>query len=320
DANKKGDVAPRSFLSVIDAARPQIAVGSSGRLELARWVASPDNPLTMRVIVNRVWQYHFGKGLVATSSNFGRQSPPPSHPELLDWLARDFIDHRLSLKHLHRRIMSSAVYQLGSTHNADNAQRDEANRLYWRFDRQRMDAETLRDSLLAVSGSLERGSGGRHPFKPTEELKYTQGNPFTETFEHNRRSVYLMNPRLNKHPFMALYDGPDTNKSTEQRAASTVSLQSLHMLNSAFIEQQAAAFAARISAATSDVAGRLQLAYELALARPPDETERARATGYLQTLTADLQSEGRPLTEAERLAWTSFARALLASNEFIYVD
>ncbi|WLD14104.1 PSD1 and planctomycete cytochrome C domain-containing protein [Planctellipticum variicoloris] len=320
DPRKMGGPAPRAYLSAIDPAKPTIPEGQSGRLELAKWIASPTNPLTPRVVVNRIWQYHFGKGLVATPSNFGKQAEPASHPELLDWLAREFMDHGWSFKHLHRKIVLSAVYQLGSVEQPEQAKLDEANRWYWRFDRQRMDAETLRDSILAVSGTLEPGTGGRHPFPPNDKLKFSQGNPFTAIYDHNHRSVYLMEPRLNKHPFMALYDGPDPNKSTDVRASSTVALQALSMMNGAFLREKSNALAKRLSDAAPAWEARVQLAYELVLNRPAVAAEQTEALQYLDAYQSQLQSEGRTPEEAGDLAWASFARVMLSSNEFVYVD
>jgi hypothetical protein len=320
DVRKKGDVAPRAFLKSLDDTHPEITTGTSGRLELANWIASADNPLTARVIVNRVWQYHFGRGLVATSSNFGAQCPPPLHLELLDWLARDFIDHGWSFKHLHKRIMLSAVYQLASEHDEANAKIDEPNEYYWRFDRRRMDAEAIRDSILAVSGTLEVGSPGRHPFPPEEKLKFSQGNPFSQVYDHNHRSVYLMTPRLNKHPFLALFDGPDSNKSTEQRGESTVALQALYMMNSPFVEAKSAAIATRITNQSDVPTEQIQFCYELLLSRPPLEEEKSEATAYLDDFTKDLVSVGISEVDARHQAWTSLSRVLLTSSEFLYID
>jgi len=320
DANKKGEVARRAYIASLNASTPEIAAGESGRLELANWIASADNPLTARVIVNRVWQYHFGRGIVATSSNFGIQCPPPLHLELLDWLARDFIDHGWSVKHLHKRIMLSAVYQLASENDAATAKIDEPNEYYWRFDRQRMDADAIRDSILAVSGTLEAGSPGRHPFPAEEKLKFSQGNPFSQIYDHNYRSAYLMTPRLNKHPFLALFDGPDSNKSTEIRGESTVALQALYMMNSPFVEEKAAALATRVTGHSASPADQIQLVYELLFARPPIEAEKTEATAYLDSYTSDIVSTGLPEADARRQAWTSLARVLLTSSEFLYID
>ncbi|HRX82833.1 MAG TPA: DUF1553 domain-containing protein, partial [Pirellulaceae bacterium] len=320
DVHKKGEVARRAYIASLNDSTPEIADGESGRLELANWIASADNPLTARVIVNRVWQYHFGRGIVATSSNFGTQCPPPLHLELLDWLARDFIDHGWSFKHLHKRIMLSAVYQLASDNDEANAKIDEPNEYYWRFDRQRMDAEAIRDSILAVSGALEAGSPGRHPFPAEEKLKFSQGNPFSQIYDHNHRSAYLMTPRLNKHPFLALFDGPDSNKSTEKRGESTVALQALYMMNSPFVEEKAAALATRVTGHSELPAEQIQFAYELLFARPPIEAEKTEATNYLDGYTSDVVSTGLSESDARRQAWTSLARVLLTSSEFLYID
>lgn len=320
DRNKKGSVAKRGFLSVFSAESAEIPTGQSGRLQFARWLVSNANPLTPRVLVNRLWHYHFGRGLVPTTSNFGKQAPPPSHPELLDWLATDFVANGWSIKRMHKLMLMSAVYQLSCDRNSENDAIDEGNIYRWRFDRQRLDAETLRDAILAVTGTLELGTGGRHPFRPTDKLNYTQSTPFTEVFDHNRRSVYLMTGRLSKHPFIALYDGPDPNKSTESRAASTVALQALSMMNSPFIRDKSGAFAKRLLAASNETSQRINTAYELALGRTPTDTELADVSGYLSNLSATLRSEGRSTEEATALAWTSFARTLLSSNEFVYVD
>lgn len=320
DVHKKGELARRAYVASLNDSTPEIATGESGRLELAGWIASADNPLTARVIVNRIWKYHFGRGIVATSSNFGTQCPPPLHLELLDWLARDFIDHGWSFKHLHKRIMSSAVYQLSSQQNEANTKIDEPNEYYWRFDRQRMDAEAIRDSILAVSGTLEAGSPGRHPFPAEEKLKFSQGNPFSQIYDHNHRSAYLMTPRLNKHPFLALFDGPDSNKSTEKRGESTVALQALYMMNSPFVEEKAAALATRVTGHSDLLAEQIQFAYELLFARPPNEADKAEAITYLDDYTSDVVSTGVPESDARRQAWISLARVLLTSSEFLYID
>ncbi|RLS51723.1 MAG: DUF1553 domain-containing protein [Planctomycetota bacterium] len=320
DPHKKGDKAPRGYIRSINSTLPQIPEGQSGRLQLAQWIVSPDHPLTPRVVVNRIWQHHFGKGLVVTPSNFGMQAEPPSHPELLDWLAREFMDHHWSFKHLHRKIVLSAVYQLGSESSPTQHSLDDTNRYYWRFDRQRMDAETLRDSILAVSGSLLPGSNGRHPFPASDQLKFSQGNPFSAVFDHNHRSVYLMTPRLNKHPFMALYDGPDPNKSTEKRASSTVALQALALMNGAFLKEKSTALAQRLLREAPDNEARIQRAYRLILGRPPESTELAEGLDYLQVFQSELQAEGRSAEDATQFAWVSYSRVLFSSNEFVYVE
>ena len=320
DMNQRGDVAKRGFLSVLSEDFPEIPADSSGRLQFAEWLASDDNPLTTRVTVNRVWQYHFGRGIVESSSNFGLQGSKPTHPELLDWLADDFVNHGWSLKHLHRQIMLSAVYQLSSQTDDDNLKQDEANTGYWRFDRRRMDAETIRYSLLAVSLTLEPGDGGRHPFKPTNELKYSQGRPFYAVFDHKHRSVYLMITRLQKHPFLALFDGADPNKTTDNRRESTVALQALYMMNSPFLKETAAAFAKRLQEFSSDPEARIRHAYEVTTSRQPQSDELNNSLTFLKDYQTGMKELGKPDAEAEQLAWNSLARVLLSSSEFLYID
>ncbi|MBL8812914.1 MAG: PSD1 domain-containing protein [Planctomycetaceae bacterium] len=320
DTHQKGEKARRGYLSVINNSYPEIPEGNSGRLQFAQWLGSNDNPLTTRVAVNRVWQYHFGRGIVESSSNFGVQGAKPSHPELLDWLARDFVRQGWSLKALHRQIMLSSVYQLSSQPNEVSMSKDQANRTWWRFDRHRMDAETIRDSLLSISLLLQPGENGRHPFKPTPELKYNQGHPFDEIYDHKHRSVYLMSGRLNKHPFMALFDGPDPNKTTENRRESTVALQALYVMNSPFMKETSEAFASRLMSISGETPARLDQAWQLACSRFPSDDERADAEAYLADYRQQMIAAGKPESEADRMAWTSFARALLSSNEFLYVD
>ena len=216
--------------------------------------------------------------------------------------------------------MLSAVYQLSSANKEPNAKLDEPNEYFWRYDRRRMDAEAIRDSILAVSGTLEFGSPGRHPFPAEDKLKFTQGNPFAATYNHNYRSAYLMTPRLNKHPFLALFDGPDSNKSTENRGESTVALQALYMMNSPFVEEKSAALATRVTGRAEMPKDQIQFVYELLFSRPPSDEESHEASAYLDSYTQDLVGAGTSEAEARRQAWTSLSRVLLASSEFLYVD
>ena len=195
----------------------------------------PGHPLTARVLVNRVWQHHFGRGIVATPSNFGLRGEPPTHPELLDWLAARFVADGWSIKALHRRIVTSRAYRRSSRHDPANAAKDPGNRSLWRFDRSRLDAESLRDAMLAVSGTLDLSRPGTHPFPPIERWRWTQHSPFKEVYPTDRRSVYLMTQRLQKHPYLALFDGPDTNTSTEARTRATVPLQALYLMNNPWV-------------------------------------------------------------------------------------
>jgi hypothetical protein len=318
DPRALGEEAPRRFLQILGGhALPPGEMGS-GRLQLAEWLTDARGSLTARVMVNRIWQHHFGEGLVSTPSDFGKRGSPPTHPELLDHLAKRFTDIGWSIKAMHRLIMTSRVYRLASIGRPRNSDLDPANKLLWKFNRRRLDAETIRDSMLMVSGKLDLSRGGPHPFPHFSSWAYTQHRPFAAVYESRRRSVYLMVQRIQKHPYLSIFDGPDTNLSTAQRGATTTPIQALFMMNSAFVHEQAEGLAARLMAASADDRGRIELAYRIALGRPPTRDETSKAVEHLRASHAGLAAleEGqRPLK-----ALASFLRPLLASNEFIYVD
>jgi hypothetical protein len=315
-----GPVVPRGVprLAFLDCAPAALVPSqSSGRLELARWLSRPENPLTARVMVNRIWQAHFGRGIVATPSNFGLRGEPPSHPALLDWLAARFVAGGWSVKSIQRSIVLSQTYQLSSDFDSAAAAVDPENRLLWRFPRLRLDAESIRDAMLAVSGNLDRARPGPHPFPPIETWHWTQHDAFRALYPSDHRTVYLMTQRLVKHPYLGLFDSPDTNSSTDRRTHSTVPLQALYLLNNPFVRASAAAFAARLEKHWKDPEARIERAYEAAWGRPPDESERVRSFVYLRAWSA--ASGGHDLTN-DRDAWISFARILLTANEFLYID
>jgi hypothetical protein len=308
DPTQLGPETPRRFPEILGGTPLPAGTKSCGRLELAHWLTDPKNPLTARVMVNRIWQQHFGRGLVRTPNNFGKQGQPPTHPELLDYLAARFVEDGWSVKALHRRILLSRAYQLASAF-ASNADPD--NECLAHFERRRLAAESIRDALLAVSGGLDRSKGGPHPFPPENSWGFTQHNPFQAVYPSNRRSVYLMTQRIRRHPFLALFDGADPNSSTAQRGVTTVPTQALFFLNNPFVHEQAGRLAERLLAESGDEARRVERAYRLALGRPPTEDERRAASDYLREATAAQQA---------RQAWAGFARVLFGSNEFIYVD
>jgi hypothetical protein len=275
-------------------AQPPIREGS-GRRELARSVASAANPLTARVIVNRVWQWHFGEGLVRTPSNFGMLSEPPSHPGLLDRLAARFVEDGWSLKKLHRRIMLSAAYRRASVAGRDELSRDPENRWLGRFSARRLGAEEVRDAMLSVSGRLDRGPGG----------------PAADGIDTPRRSLYVQTARWDRSSFAMLFDAANPDASTEKRTPSTVAPQALLFLNHPFVLAQARHLAERLGAETSgDEGDRIDRAYRLLFGRParPEEVEVCRRF---------LARPGRPGREPD---WQGLAHVLLCSNEFIYVD
>ena len=204
------------------------------------------NPLVGRVFVNRVWQNHFGTGLVSTPNDFGVRGTPPTHPELLDLPhGAKFITGGWSVKKLHREILLSATYQQGANNTA-SIEKDPGNVWLGRFARRRLTAEEIRDCVLAVTGTLDRTPGTAHPFPEQKTWGYTQHAPFAAVYDHDRRSVYLMTQRIKRHPFLSLFDGPDPNSSTPRRDATTVPTQSLFFLNDPFVHAKSDALAAKL--------------------------------------------------------------------------
>ena len=319
EPTRPGEEVPRRFLTVLGGDPLPTDEPGSGRKHLADWLTRPDNPLTARVIVNRVWQHHFGQGLVTTENDFGIRGTPPSHPELLDWLARQFIEHKWSLKWLHRLVLSSQTYQLSSGPSDACAAVDPANTLLWRFNRRRLDAEEIRDSLLAVSGRLDTSPGEGHPFPAVNTWNFSQHNPFAAVYDTKKRSVYLMTPRLGRHPFLALFDGADTNASTPERVVTTVPTQALFWMNDPFVHEQSLDFARQLLG-VADVVMRGHLAYRAALGRKPDDAEIAACQSFIDRYRTGLQATDTPVDQHELLAWAAFARTLFASNEFEFLD
>jgi hypothetical protein len=319
DPDHPGREVPRRFLTVLGGQAIPAGAAGSGRRELADWVADPKNPLTARVMVNRIWQHHFGRGIVRTPANFGTLGERPTHPELLDHLASRFVEAGWSVKAMHRLVMLSRAYQMSSRDDAANARIDAANDYLWRFDRRRLDAESIRDALLAVGGNLDRSPGGPHPFPAPARWDFTQHNPFKAVYATDRRSVYLMTQRIQRHPFLALFDGPDTNAGTPARVTSTTPLQALYLMNDPFVHAQAKRFAARLLAEQSNDLARIERAYLLLYGRPPTDEELSAATQYLSRVREKL-GERPGSSRPSAAAWESLTRALFLSNEFVYVD
>lgn len=266
------------------------------RLDLAEEIASPENPLTARVIVNRVWQWHFGRGLVTSSSNFGLLGEDPSHPELLDWLTVKFIENGWSLKWLHREIISSETYQLSSERNSLNEERDADNVFRWRFDRRRLEVEAWRDALISISGQLDPTMGG-----PTFDLRKN----------NTRRTVYASVSRHQLNGMLRIFDFPDANVSAATRTETTVPQQQLFVLNSDFIIGQAKAFAKLVSQKHEEVTEQIDFAYRKAFGRKPSEEELSLAQSFLGTE----KEQDDKLSRLEQ-----YCQALLASNELMYLD
>ena len=314
-----GEPAPRGFLKVASTNPPVIPPKASGRLELARWLTRPDHPLTARVMVNRVWLWHFGEGLVRSPDNFGELGQRPTHPALLDWLAARFIADGWSLKKLHRTLMLSATYQMAShipessTLNAQ-LQKDPANELWWRFNRRRLLAEEIRDTLLDIEGTLEHGMQQQlMTHKPRE---YVTGTGFKNVnFNFKCRSVYVPVIRSAVYPMMTAFDFGDPAVIQGQRASTTAASQALFMMNDTLVLNASRAIAKQTVA--TEPAKRVPMLYQKILLRPPTAAEQSRARAYVQHLTDQLPADAKD--HAQRV-WQSLARVLLASNEFMFVD
>jgi mono/diheme cytochrome c family protein len=293
-----GDEVPRRFLPILAGDHPPPFTRGSGRLELARAIASKDNPLTARVMVNRIWAHLFGRGLVATPSNFGTLGERPTHPELLDWLAGRFMVEGWSIKKLTREILLSATYQRSSAFDEDNARVDPENRLLWRMNRRRLEVEPWRDALLAVAGNLDRTLGG-----PGEDLS---------SQDNRRRTLYGAISRHNLDPLLRVFDFPDPNLTSDRRPVTIVPLQQLFVLNSDFMVRQATTLAERVNGGPeSDDAARIRRAFALAYGRPPTEREVELGRQFLASAGAG---------EGGLSPWQRYAQVLLSANEFAFVD
>jgi cytochrome c553 len=305
-AESLGDEARRRFVSILSPAEPTPFEHGSGRLELAEAIASRDNPLTARVMVNRIWKHHFGEGLVQTPSNFGSLGERPTHPELLDYLAARFMASGWSIKELHREIMLSAAYQQSSGYDSAKTAVDPENRLVWRMSRRRLEVEAWRDAMLAVAGTLDRTIGG-----PSSELADAN---------NRRRTMYAVVSRHRLDDLLRLFDFPDPNLTSDKRPETTVPQQQLFVLNSEFMVNNAKALAAQLAAAGDDDLARIRAAFVRLYCREPSEREVQLAMAYL---TADEARGGNGANAAasEKLTrWEQYAQVLLGANEFMYVD
>lgn len=310
---------PRQFLQII-AGSNQTAIDDkrSGRLELAKWMTKSDHPLTSRVIANRVWHWHFGNGIVRSPDNFGRLGEKPDHPELLDWLATRLSGQSWSLKKLHRLIMLSSIYQMSATYNSDAFSEDPENRLYWRKDRRRMEAETLRDSILAISGELDTSFGGTLLTIGNHAYVTSTASDKFSPYHVRRRSVYLPIARSSVYDFFQAFDFADPSTPNGQRATTTIAPQALALMNSRLVEEQSEKWAEKLIQAVPNTSDRLQLAYRQAYGRPPTESEVNRGLQFLNQVTSALPSDSKINPEIK--SWQSLCRVLIASSEFVYAE
>jgi len=289
--DKLGKIVPRGFPAIL--AGPKVgAISGSGRLQLGQWLAGKENPQTARVMVNRIWQHHFGEGIVRTPNNFGKLGTPPTHPELLDYLAVQFMKNNWSIKSMHRLIMLSATYQQSSLGNPATLKADPENLLVGRMPRERLDAEELRDALLLVSNGLVPSLGG----------------PAVKELTSPRRSLYLLMVRSDRSNYRMLFDAPDPTTIAEKRIDSTVAPQALFLMNHPFALERTKALAELSAKHGLTLRARIEWLYQTLYSRPPSEREIALAEAALAS-AAD-----------QNTAWESYCQVLLCANEFMYVD
>jgi hypothetical protein len=340
DAPKELEIEP-GFLKLVSA-KPADIVKPAGlkttgrRTALAKLLTDPANPLTARVMVNRIWHYHFGRGIVGTPSDFGLKGERPTHPELLDWLANEFVKSGWSMKYMHRLIITSETYKQASLSRAEAVKIDPDDKLLWRFPRHRLEGEVIRDSALAVSGLLNTKMGGPSVFPELPAgLEGRGGWKVTkEDEERNRRSVYVFVRRNTRYPMFETFDMPDTHESCARRNVTTSPLQALTMLNDNLTIEWAESFAGRVlKAAGNDEARQVKAAYELALAREPKREEVEMVKRFFAEHSKIVKER---VVEDEAVSLPSgfpeggdnvagatlvdFCHALLNSNEFVYVN
>jgi hypothetical protein len=303
DASVRGEEVPRAFLRILDPSREAFNAQNSGRLELAEKIADPANPLTARVLVNRVWGHLLGSHLVRTPSDFGLQAIPPTHPELLDWLAADFVKHDWSIKHLVRTILLSETYQQSTAHREAMASRDPENLLLWRGNRRHLSIEAIRDSLLAVSGRLDGRLRGR------------PGKLWEQDYTH-RRAIYGFINRFNLDPTLRAFDFPSPMQTHPDRGESIVAPQALFAMNAPLVIDQAEAITQlpTFKRCSSDEE-RVACLFRIVLQRQPQEVETGRVLKFV-----DFQQRLKKVPRFIDSPWPLIAQSLLMSNEFQYVD
>jgi cytochrome c553 len=318
----RGAAVPRQFLALLAGDNRQPFGSGSGRLELAQAIAAGDNPLTARVIVNRVWAHYFEQPLVKTPSDFGMRSEPPTHPALLDYLAAYLVEHNWSLKALHQLILDSATYQQSSADRAECRRVDPENRLLWRMNRKRLDFEALRDGLLAAAGQLEPGLGG-----PAVDLTRT---PWT-----GRRTIYGLIDRQNLPNLFRTFDFASPDTHSPQRFTTTVPQQALYLMNSPFVRDQVRALAERAASSAGDERQRIEQLYRLTLARSPSDQELSLGLAFLAPRPAAAPPRASEAAASAAVpaapggesaggesmsSWEQYVQVVLLSNEFVFVD
>ena len=317
-----GKEAPRQFLSLVSNFNPPaIPEHQSGRLQLAEWLATPEHPLTGRVMANRIWRWHFGKGIVPTTDNFGRLGEMPTNQPLLDWLALRFVEGKWSIKEMHRTIMLSSTYQLSSNYNAKAVEVDPENTLLWRGNRRRLESEAIRDAVTAVTGEIKFDMGGTLlKYKDRDYVANTSRRGSTD-YDNPRRAVYIPVVRSSLYEMFQAFDLPDPATPNGDRNATVIAPQALFMMNSTLVLKSTRAMAQHLlDHKDMDDAGRIRDAYERALARPPASTDIDRALTFIAQIEKAMEANEKDADKRHLFAWQSFCKALLSSNEFIYLN
>ena len=312
-----GEQVPRGFPGLGSKPAEKLSdPARSGRLQLANWMVREDNPLAARVMVNRIWRWHMGRGLVVSTDNFGRLGEAPSHPELLDWLATRFVEGDWSLKRMHRLIMLSATYRMSTRYSAAGAGKDPENRLLWRMNRRQLEAEAIRDSILAVSANLDLEPGG--------SLLGQSGRGYIRPgvrYDWNRRSIYLPVVRSSMYDFLRAFDFADPSVTDGDRGASVVAPQALFLMNDSLVLENSRRMATQLLAREDlDETGRVRVAYERALGRRPNDEESRRALEFVARMDAGWRDRVEEPDERRLRSWQGFCQALMASSEFAYLN
>ena len=307
---------PRVFASL---KQMPIDATQSGRLQLADWITQPEHPLTSRVMVNRLWHWHFGIGLVRSVDNFGLLGDKASHPELLDWLAAQFVESGWSVKAVHRTILLSNTYQMSAAYNDAAFQLDPDNRLHWRHNRRRLEAEALRDSLYVLSGTLDLTVGGT--LFDAKNRVYVPGYPNAnyDKYDIPRRSIYLPVIRSALYDVLQAFDFADPSFPSGERATTTVAPQALFLMNGKIVHEQTRTWTAKLLAdATLDDAGRIRRVYMQAFSRPPSVKEVTRSLDFVERIESELAR--KKVADSRSQAWQSLCRVIVSANEFVYVE
>jgi hypothetical protein len=314
DYASEGEPAPKVFPAVLRTPQDPAVAQGSGRLELAEWLVTGKNPLTARVMVNRLWLGHFGEGIVRSPDNFGKMGERPTHPELLDWLSTRFVEGGWSVKKMQKLMMMSAAYQMSSDPSAESTTEDAENRLLQHFNRRRLDVEEIRDAMLAIDGSIDYGMGGTLQKGFGTDGENSNGRLSLNPEKVKRRMVYLPLRRSNLPSLLNLFDFGDAVTPIGKRVLTNVAPQALFAMNSTFIQERAATIAKQLMAESTDSRVRIREAYRMILNRAPEDAEIDDLISYIARFEQKFPTRG------EAIAWQSVSHILLASSEFIYLD